>query len=100
LERRAQFENARFTNYKTGLGACGKTNSDGDFVRVLNWGDGYPGPQCFKSITISYKGKTHEATIMDECMGCPPNGLDFSRGLFNYFASEDEGVIYGDWWYN
>ncbi len=30
------------------------------------YGDGYPGPHCFKSITIQWGGKTTTATIMDE----------------------------------
>jgi hypothetical protein len=37
---------------------------------------------------------------MDECMGCPYGGLDFSTGLFSYFASQDAGVLYGSWWFN
>ncbi|CAL1704218.1 unnamed protein product [Somion occarium] len=98
-----RFSGIRFTFYDVGLGACGKWNQPDDFIVALsaiNWGDGYPGPQCFKSITISYGGKTAQATIMDECMGCPDHGLDFSRGLFNHFASEDAGVITGEWWFN
>ncbi|KAI6096100.1 hypothetical protein EV401DRAFT_1145873 [Pisolithus croceorrhizus] len=55
---------------------------------------GYPGPYCFQTITISYGGQTAQATIMDECMGCPWGGLDFSTGLFDYFASASEGVLY------
>ncbi|KAH7912136.1 plant expansin [Hygrophoropsis aurantiaca] len=102
IHKRA-FSNSRFTFYDVGLGACGKYNSPGDFIVALNvhqYGGGYPGPQCFKSITISFGGKTAQATIMDECMGCPYGGLDFSRGLFDYFSSESAGVIYGDWWFN
>ncbi|KAG1779086.1 hypothetical protein EV702DRAFT_119972 [Suillus placidus] len=102
IHKRA-FDNARFTFYDVGLGACGQYSSSGDFIVALNviqYGGGYPGPQCFKSITISYGGKTAQATIMDECMGCPYGGLDFSPGLFNYFASEDNGVLYGSWWFN
>ena len=34
---------------------------------------------------------------MDECPGCPYGGLDFSRGLFDFFASESAGVLYGEW---
>lgn len=30
------------------------------------FGGGYPGPNCFKSITISYGGKQAQATIVDE----------------------------------
>ncbi|OJA17778.1 hypothetical protein AZE42_06597 [Rhizopogon vesiculosus] len=97
------FDNTRFTFYDVGLGACGQYSSPGDFIVALNvdqYGGGYPGPQCFKSITISYGGKTAQATIMDECMGCPYGGLDFSVGLFQYFASEADGVLYGSWWFN
>ncbi|KAG1770988.1 hypothetical protein EDD22DRAFT_796261, partial [Suillus occidentalis] len=114
LHERA-FDNSRFTFYDVGFhslkyvadfnirGACGQYNSPGDFIVALNvaqFGDGFPGPQCFKSITISYGGKTAQATIMDECMGCPYGGLDFSTGLFDYFASPDDGVLYGSWWFN
>lgn len=97
------FDNARFTFYDVGLGACGDYSSPSDFIVALNvdqYGSGYPGPMCFSSITISYGGKTAQAVIMDECMGCPYGGLDFSTGLFNYFASESEGVLYGSWWFN
>ncbi|KAG1782802.1 hypothetical protein EV702DRAFT_1066872 [Suillus placidus] len=97
------FDNARFTFYDVGLGACGAYSAASDFIVAINvdqYGSGYPGPQCFLPITISYGGKTAQAVIMDECMGCPYGGLDFSRGLFDYFASESEGVIYGSWWFN
>jgi len=97
------FDNSRFTYYDVGMGACGQNSSPGDFIVALNvvqYGGGYPGPQCFKSITITYGGKTAQATIMDECMGCPYGGLDFSTGLFDYFASADDGIIYGSWWFN
>lgn len=32
-----------------------------------------------------------------QCPGCPYGGLDFSQGLFDYFAPESAGVIYGRW---
>jgi len=102
FEKRS-FTNARFTFYDVGLGACGKNNVPSDFIVALNsaqYGGGYPGPNCFKSITIQANGKTHDATIMDECPGCPYGGLDFSRGLFDSFADESVGVLYGTWWFN
>lgn len=63
---------------------------------------------------MTYNGKTTSAQIMDEvrllrfslkilysninqCPGCPYGGLDLSTGLFQFFASESEGVIYGTW---
>ncbi|THH19978.1 hypothetical protein EUX98_g8672, partial [Antrodiella citrinella] len=103
LNKRDQFNNVRFTFYDVGLGACGQTNQPGDFIvalTTLQFGGGYPGPNCFKSITINYNGKSAQATIMDECMGCPYGGLDFSRGLFDYFAPESEGVLTGSWSFN
>ncbi|EGN95475.1 hypothetical protein SERLA73DRAFT_186504 [Serpula lacrymans var. lacrymans S7.3] len=98
-----RYDGARFTFYAVGLGACGQTNVPSDFIVALNtpqYGGGYPGPECFKQITIEYNGKTAQATIMDECPGCPYGGLDFSEGLFDYFAAESVGVLYGTWYYS
>lgn len=33
----------------------------------------------------------------NQCPGCPYGGLDFSRGLFDFFAAESMGVLYGSW---
>ncbi|TDL27551.1 hypothetical protein BD410DRAFT_782657 [Rickenella mellea] len=95
-----RFSNARFTFYDVGLGACGIYNKPSDFIVALNsaqFGGGYPGPNCFKEINICYNGKCTGAQITDECPGCPFGGLDLSRGLFDFFASEDLGVLYGSW---
>lgn len=59
------------TFYATGLGACGKTNTDSDFIVALNQPQYEANKWCFKSITVSYGGKSHEAQIVDECPGCP-----------------------------
>ncbi|TFY73985.1 hypothetical protein EWM64_g10027, partial [Hericium alpestre] len=94
------FDNARLTYYDVGLGACGKSNVPSDFIVALNtpqFGSGYPGPHCFEMITITYNGKSTQAQIMDECPGCPFGGLDLSRGLFDFFASEDLGVLSATW---
>lgn len=95
LEKR--FDNAKFTLYQTGVGACGKTNSNSDFIVALNSQQYGNGAYCFDMITINYGGKTTQAQIVDMCPGCPYGGLDFSPGLFDFFASESEGVIYGTW---
>jgi len=100
LSKRAQFPNTRWTFYSTGLGACGKTNQDSDFIVALsqdNFGTAYPSPDCFKMITMTYGGKTTQAQIVDACPGCPPNGLDLSPGLFSFFADQGLGVITGSW---
>lgn len=92
-----RFSNARFTFYAAGLGACGKTNSDNDFIVALNQAQYGSGSDCFKEITITANGKTHGATIVDECPGCPYGGLDMSKALFDFFAAESLGVITGSW---
>ncbi|KAG6919982.1 hypothetical protein DXG01_013331 [Tephrocybe rancida] len=103
VELHKRFSGARWTFYDVGLGACGKFDVASNFIVALNsaqYGGGYPGPNCFKTITMTYNGKTTTATIKDECPGCPYGGLDLSRGLFQFFASEDKGVLYGEWHFN
>ncbi|KAJ6582289.1 RlpA-like double-psi beta-barrel-protein domain-containing protein-containing protein, partial [Mycena capillaripes] len=101
LNKRDTYNGARWTFYSTGLGACGGTNSDSDFIVALNqdtFGTAYPSKYCYKQITMTYNGKTTTATIVDSCPGCPSSGgLDLSPGLFSFFADESVGVIYGDW---
>ncbi|KAF9653153.1 hypothetical protein BDM02DRAFT_3081912, partial [Thelephora ganbajun] len=78
-------------------GSCGQYNVESDFIVALNAQVWYPGPNCFKQISMTFNGRTTTATIMDECPGCPWGGLDLSRGLFRFFASEDAGVLSGEW---
>ncbi|KIP09285.1 hypothetical protein PHLGIDRAFT_18677 [Phlebiopsis gigantea 11061_1 CR5-6] len=92
-----RFDNARFSYYETGEGACGAFNKDSDFIVALNSAQYDGGSHCFATITITANGKTTQAQITDECPGCPYGGLDLSPGLFSYFASEDAGIIYGSW---
>lgn len=92
----------RFTFYDVGLGACGKYNKAADYVVALNahqYGGGYPGPNCFRPIHIIYGGQAADAVIIDLCPECPYGALDLSRGLFDHFAKEEEGVVYGQWWF-
>ncbi|CAE6515526.1 unnamed protein product [Rhizoctonia solani] len=88
------------TYYAVGQGACGQVNVASDFIVALNspqYGSGYPGPNCFKPITICAKGKCVGATIMDQCPGCAYGSLDLSEGLFKQFASTDDGVFQMTW---
>ncbi|OCF36537.1 hypothetical protein I316_01787 [Kwoniella heveanensis BCC8398] len=102
LEKRATYS-GRATYYAVGLGACGWHNNPSDFIVAQNsaqYGGGYPGPNCGRSITISYGGKQVSATIADECPTCDYGGLDLSEGLFTQFADTGAGVFYMSWWYN
>ncbi|KAF9533466.1 RlpA-like double-psi beta-barrel-protein domain-containing protein-containing protein [Crepidotus variabilis] len=96
LQRR-QGTSSRFTYYDAGMGACGRVNTNADFIVAMNSGQFAGGAHCFETITITVNGKTAQATVTDECPGCPLGGLDFSRGLFEFFASESAGVLTGDW---
>ncbi|KAG6831311.1 hypothetical protein H0H92_011518 [Tricholoma furcatifolium] len=97
------YTSARWTYYEVGLGACGITNVAADFIVALNsdqYGSGYPGPYCFKTITMEYNGLTTTAQVTDECPGCPYGGLDLSEGLFQFFSPLSTGVLYGTWYFN
>ncbi|KAG8749845.1 hypothetical protein FRC12_013194 [Ceratobasidium sp. 428] len=61
--------NGQATYYKTGLGACGITNNDGDKIVALNsaqYGGGYPGPHCFQMVNVCKGSTCHPAQITDE----------------------------------
>ncbi|EIM90914.1 uncharacterized protein STEHIDRAFT_107620 [Stereum hirsutum FP-91666 SS1] len=102
LSKRQSYSNERMTYYEVGgaAGACGQTHSDSEHVVALNAAQYGSGGDCGRSITISYKGKSTSATIVDKCPGCPNGGLDISPSLFSYFADESVGVIYADWKFN
>ncbi|KIR57909.1 B2-aldehyde-forming enzyme [Cryptococcus bacillisporus CA1873] len=92
------------TFYYTGLGACGLNSQDSDFMVALNsaqYGSGYPGPQCFKYITIQMGSTTIGGVeILDECPTCDYGSLDLSPGLFTHFADYDAGTIHITWWFD
>jgi len=97
------------TYYETGLGACGVTNNDGQNIVAMSklLFDTYPGyngvnpnqnPICGKKLTAHYQGKSVTCTIMDRCVGCAYNDLDFSPGAFNQLANPAAGRIDGVTW--
>jgi len=92
-----RFSNAQFTYYIVGVGACGHDNKPSDFIVALNSAQYGSGGYCGMTITITYGGKSTQATIMDECPGCPFGGLDFSEGLFTFFAPTSVGTLFGEW---
>jgi len=97
LDLHKRFSNAKFTYYGAGMGACGQESSSSDFVVALNSAQYGNGADCFKTITILCNGKTAQAKIVDECPGCGFGDLDLTTALFQHFAPEIEGVIYGTW---
>lgn len=81
--------------------SCGTTN-DGTSEDVLALPYGLMvDSDCGKSVTVSYRGKTAKATVVDKCMGCQGQSIDLSRHLFDQLASEIDGRLYGvQWWFN
>ncbi|KAF8310653.1 barwin-like endoglucanase, partial [Clavulina sp. PMI_390] len=79
-----------------GLGACGWTNSNSDYIVAMS-ASRYTSSVCGKMVSITANGKTHTAEVVDECPGCSANSLDMSPTLFSYFADESVGVISIEW---
>ncbi|KAH9483974.1 Allergen Asp f 7-like protein [Psilocybe cubensis] len=95
--KRAAGAKMSYYNVQTGnAGSCGRFHVNSDFTVALNAAQMNKG-LCFKTIRISYGGKTATATISDTCPGCPWNGLDLTEGLFAFFAPHSVGIIHGDW---
>ncbi|KAK7694839.1 hypothetical protein QCA50_002027 [Cerrena zonata] len=98
------------TFYDTGLGACGITNSDSDFIAAIGHGgfDSFPGynganpnnnPICNKEALVHYQGKSVKVKITDRCGGCDnPYSLDFSPAAFQQLADPSVGRIHDITW--
>ncbi|KAG2118444.1 RlpA-like double-psi beta-barrel-protein domain-containing protein-containing protein [Suillus clintonianus] len=96
------------TFYATGLGACGITNNDSQYIAAVSHllFDAYPGydgvnpntnPVCNKQVTAHYGGKSVQVTITDRCTGCALQDLDFSPSAFTQLADESLGRIDITW---
>lgn len=94
------------TYYSTGLGACGITNVDTDYICAISHElydeytpDGNPNDNtlCGKKITAHYGGKSVEVTVVDRCEGCSYYDLDFSPSAFDLIADASLGRIDITW---
>lgn len=92
------------TFYGTGLGACGITNNDGQYIAAVSHllFDTFPGyngtnpnlnPLCQKTVTASYQGKSVQVTLTDRCVACKITDLDFSPSAFSKLADQSVGRI-------
>jgi hypothetical protein len=88
---------ASFTHFVTGLGACGHFNVPSDFIVAISKLQYEGGKHCGETITITAKGKTAQATIMDECMACGFNDIDLTDDLYRFFDPAFIGAFTGDW---
>jgi hypothetical protein len=88
------------TFYDTGLGACGITNVDTDFIAAASheffdsFSNGDPNPNhnsiCNRRINLTHNGKTITVAITDRCGGCSGHDMDLSPSAFA--ALENPGV--------
>ncbi|KAI9850255.1 MAG: hypothetical protein M1824_003573 [Vezdaea acicularis] len=98
------------TYYSAGLGSCGTTSADTDHIVALAHGlmdtkaTGNPNSNgfCGKTITISYKGKTATATVVDTCMGCDGMSIDVSPAVAEALDPGylTDGRVEVEWWFN
>ncbi|KAI5970084.1 DAG7 [Candida margitis] len=94
------------TYYSTGLGACGKTSQDTDYIIAIshemydahNVGNNpNNNPLCGKKIRAYYEGNSVDVTVVDRCEGCSYNDLDFSPSAFSQLADQSLGRIDITW---
>lgn len=94
------------TYYSPGLGACGETNTDSDYIvaiasSVYNTGtrngNSNDNSYCGRTINAYYSGRSVQVTVVDSCGGCDENDLDFSPSAFTELADEELGRIDITW---
>ncbi|KAI1850673.1 hypothetical protein JX265_004384 [Neoarthrinium moseri] len=85
------------TYYAPGLGSCGETSNESDAVVALAPGQFSGSNPCGKKITITAKGKTASATVVDKCPGCSEDSIDVSPSVFEKLASLDDGRVKIEW---
>lgn len=97
------------TYYGAGLGACGITNTDSDYIAAASHiiFDSYPGynganpnqnPMCGKKVIASYQGKSVTVILTDRCVGCAEDDLDFTPTAFSQLADQALGRLHGMTW--
>ncbi|KAK7037530.1 hypothetical protein VNI00_011022 [Paramarasmius palmivorus] len=88
----------RATFFYVGLGNCGDTNVDSDWIVALATSTYSNGAHCNQQIKITdSKGTSHIATVKDSCPSCGDGDLDLSPSLFQAFTSLDDGVFQMTW---
>lgn len=94
------------TYYTPDLGACGQTNNENEYVVAISselyktktvGGNPNNNGFCGKKIRAFYEGKSVEVTVVDACVGCSLNDLDFSPAAFEQIADKDLGRIKITW---
>ncbi|CAG8510920.1 7807_t:CDS:2 [Paraglomus brasilianum] len=91
------------TFYSVGLGACGKTNNDNQFVGAIsahrfgNPPNPNNSPFCGRRVSVNGPKGSVIITLVDRCEGCKPGDLDLSPKAFKKIASLSDGRIQITW---
>lgn len=97
------------TYYTPGLGACGETSSESDYIVALNspqfhqssssssGGNSNYNTFCGKKVEITKGGKSVKATVVDLCPSCDHGSLDLSPAAFEKIADKSEGRVKVSW---
>lgn len=94
------------TYYAPGLGACGWTNTESDYIVAVShslfdsFGTGNPNnnPICGHKIKATYQGKSITVSVSDRCEGCAWGDLDFTPSSFQQLAPLSKGRLDGLTW--
>ncbi|XP_006454368.1 hypothetical protein AGABI2DRAFT_133064 [Agaricus bisporus var. bisporus H97] len=90
---------ATFTWFHPGPGACGGHQTENDYIIAISHLIFDGGSHCGDTVTITYKGKTVQATVRDKCMGCDANHIDLSPGLLRDLAGPGVDQVTGEWFF-
>lgn len=96
----ARSASGKATFFEPGLGACGWNSGSGDAIAALTSSSWDNGAHCGKWVTVNHNGAQTAVKIVDECPTCEGNSLDLSPSSFSKLASQDQGMIDIDWWWN
>lgn len=100
VERDAEVTHTgRVTFFHPGLGACGETNTDSDFIVALGHAEFDSGSFCGRRLTATFQGKSVTVTVVDRCAGCGQFDLDLSPAAFEQLADLDVGVLNNVQWH-
>lgn len=93
------------TYYNTGLGACGWTNTDSDYIVALPvgvWNElggsvSNGNVVCGHKLKVSNGQKAITVEITDQCPSCADTHLDLSPAAFQALGAEEKGVLNVSW---
>ncbi|KAI0267243.1 RlpA-like double-psi beta-barrel-protein domain-containing protein-containing protein [Russula aff. rugulosa BPL654] len=88
------------TRYTSGPGACGNTNSADQPVVAIPTGIFSNRAHCNQQVTITYAGKSVQATVVDECQHCGAQDIEISPVAFQQLTGQNGGVANVTWGFN